>query len=105
MFNLFVLENLKQYAVLKAIGTRNGRLIGMVFLQALIVGFVGFSIGLFGAACFFEFAGRSPTFTGFFLPWRIAVASAVAAAGIITLAALVALRRLLFVDPAIVFRG
>jgi len=105
MFNLFVLENLKQYAVLKAIGTRNSRLIGMVFLQALIVGFVGFSIGLFGAACFFEFAGRSPTFTGFFLPWRIAVASALAAAGIITLAALVALRRLLFVDPAIVFRG
>lgn len=105
MFNLFVLENLKQYAVLKAIGTRNSRLILMVFLQAAIVGFVGFSVGLFGAACFFEFAGRSPTFTGFFLPWRIAVISGMVAAVIIILAALVALRRLLFVDPAIVFRG
>ncbi|MEI8210967.1 MAG: ABC transporter permease [Planctomycetota bacterium] len=105
MFNLFVLENLKQYAVLKAIGTRNSRLIMMVVLQAAIVGFVGYSVGLFGASCFFEFAGRSSTFTGFFLPWRIAVLSAIVAAAIIGVAALIALRRLLFVDPAIVFRG
>ncbi|MBM3963495.1 MAG: FtsX-like permease family protein [Planctomycetes bacterium] len=106
MFNLFVLENLKQFAVLKAIGTKNSRLIGMVFLQALVVGFVGYSIGLFGASCFFEFAGKNnPNFTGFYLPSRVAIASGAVAAIIILIAALIALRRLLFVDPAIVFRG
>jgi len=105
MFNLFVLENLKQFAVLKAIGTSNMRLIGMVFLQAAVVGFVGFSVGLFGATMFFETAGKSPTFQGFYLPWYVAAGSGAIAAAIIVLAALLAMRRVLFVDPAIVFRG
>jgi putative ABC transport system permease protein len=105
MFNLFVLENLKQFAVLKAIGTTNIRLIGMVFLQAAVVGFVGFSLGLFGATMFFETAGKSPTFQGFYLPWYVAAASGGVAAAIIILAAMIAMRRVLFVDPAIVFRG
>ncbi len=105
MFNLFVLENLRHFAVLKAIGMRNSRLIAMVLLQATVVGCVGYSVGLFGAACFFEFAGRNPNFAGFFLPWRIGLASGGVAAAIICMSSLVALRRLLFVDPAIVFRG
>jgi putative ABC transport system permease protein len=105
MFNLFVLENLKQFAVLKAIGTSNLRLLGMVFLQASVVGFVGFSLGLFGATMFFETAGKSPTFQGFFLPWYVAAGSGAVAALIIVLAAVFAMRRVLFADPAIVFRG
>jgi len=105
MFNLFVLENLRHLAVLKAIGTRNSKLILMVLLQAGVVGFVGFSLGLFGAAFFFESAGRNSNFAGFYLPWQIGVISGLVAAAIICLASLVALRRLLFVDPAIVFRG
>lgn len=105
MFNLFVLENLRHYAVLKAIGTRNYRLIGMVGLQALVVGIVGYGVGLGAAAAFFEFAGRNPNFAGFFLPWQIAIASGGVAAAIIALASLLALRRVLFVEPAIVFRG
>ena len=105
MFNLFILENLRHFAVLKAIGTRNSRLMAMVFVQALVVGFVGYSVGLCGAASFFEFAGRNPNFAGFFLPWQIGLASGGVAAAIILLASLVAMRRLLFVDPAIVFRG
>jgi putative ABC transport system permease protein len=105
MFNLFVLENLRHFAVLKAIGTRNHRLIGMVALQALVVGVVGYGTGLGAAAAFFEFAGRDPNFAGFFLPWQIAIGSGAVAAAIIAIASLVALRRVLFVEPAIVFRG
>lgn len=105
MFNLFVLENLKHFAVLKAIGTKNIRLVGMVLLQALVVGLVGYSIGLGGAAMFFEFAGRNPNFSGFFLPWQVGLASGLVAAFIIMVAALFALRRVLVIEPAIVFRG
>ncbi len=105
MFNLFVLENLRHFAVLKAIGTTNFRLIRMVMLQAGVVGFVGYGVGLGAAAAFFEFAGRSPNFAGFFLPWQVAIGSALVAAGIILFAALVAMRRVLFIEPAIVFRG
>jgi putative ABC transport system permease protein len=105
MFNLFVLENLRHFAVLKAIGLRNSKLVAMVFLQAIVVGFTGFSLGLCGAAAFFEFAGRSPNFAGFYLPWWIGAASGGVAAVIILISSIFALRRLLFVDPAIVFRG
>ncbi len=105
MFNLFVLENLRHFAVLKAIGTTNTRLLSMVLLQATVVGFIGYSVGLGGAAMFFEFAGRNPNFTGFFLPWQVGLGSGSVAAGIIALAAVFALRRVLFIDPAIVFRG
>lgn len=105
MFNLFVLENLRHFAVLKAVGTRNSRLIWMVAIQAAVVGIVGYGFGLGAAAAFFEFAGRNPNFAGFFLPWQIAIVSGVVAAAIIALASLLALRRVLFIEPAIVFRG
>lgn len=105
MFNLFVLENLRHFAVLKAIGTKNSKLLVMVLLQALVVGFVGYSIGLGGAAMFFEFAGRNPNFTGFYLPWQVGLGSGLVAAMIIMIAAVIALRRVLFIEPAIVFRG
>lgn len=105
LFNMFVLENLKQFAALKAIGVRNGRLIGMVLLQALTAGTVGYAAGIGAAAAFFEIAGNSPTFRGFYLPWQVAAASACVACGIMVLASLFGLRRVLFVDPAVVFRG
>lgn len=105
MFNLFVLENLRHFAALKAIGIKNRRLLMMVLLQAAVVGLVGYALGLGAAATFFETAGRSPNFRGFYLPWQVAVASGFVAAGIMLLASLVALRRVMFVDPAIVFRG
>ncbi len=105
MFNLFVLENLRHFAVLKAIGVKNTKLLLMVFLQAIVVGFVGYGVGLGGAAMFFEFAGRNPNFTGFYLPWQIGAASGIVAAAMIILASAFALRRVLVVEPAIVFRG
>lgn len=104
--NLFVLENLKQFAALKAIGVRNRRIVGMVLVQAAAAGLVGWALGLGAAAAFFQFAGQGdPNFRGFTLPWFVAAGSAVLAAGIMTTAAAVGLRRVLFVDPAVVFRG
>lgn len=104
--NLYVLENLKQFATLKAMGVRNHRIVGMVFAQAAAAGTVGWALGLGAAAAFFQFAGEGdPNFRGFSLPWTVAAASAVLAATIMMFAVAVGLRRVLFVDPAIVFRG
>lgn len=106
-FNMFVVENLKQYAALKAMGLTNGRLIGMVLLQAGVIGVIGYLIGLGATALFFEMATASPTsfFRGFYLPWQIALGVAVVATLIMLITALVSLRRVLVVDPAVVFRG
>jgi putative ABC transport system permease protein len=91
---------LKHFAVLKAL--ERGTVVWSAWQgsRQLPIGFVGYSVGLFGAACFFEFAGRNPNFAGFFLPWQVGIGSGAVAAAIILLASLVALRRLLFVDPA-----
>src|SRR5258708_12259587 len=53
-FYLFVLENLKQFGALKAIGVTNWRITGMILMQALVVGTVGYCIGIAMTAAFFE---------------------------------------------------
>jgi putative ABC transport system permease protein len=104
---MFVVENLKQYAALKAMGVTNGRLIGMVVLQATVIGAIGYLIGLALTAFFFEMATSSPTsfFRGFYLPWQIALGVAGVATLIMLMTAILSLRRVLVVDPAVVFRG
>ncbi len=105
-FYLFVVENLKQYGALKAIGVSNGRILLMVLLQALVVGVIGYSLGIGLAAMFFEFTGKNvPALRGFFLPWEVAAGAFVAIMTIVLLVSVFSVRKVLVVDPAIVFRG
>src|SRR5205814_4566780 len=53
-FYLFTVENLKQFGALKAMGVANSRILGMIFLQALVVGVIGYGIGAGLTAGFFE---------------------------------------------------
>lgn len=105
-FNMFIADNLKQFGALKAIGATNGRLIGMVLTQAAVVGVTGFGIGLGFAALFFEVATRGTSaLRGFFLPWWVAAIVAALIVLIMILATFGSMRRVMTVDPAIVFRG
>lgn len=105
-FNQFVMENLKQYAALKAIGVRNGKLLAMTFAQAFFVGVIGYGIGLGIAALFFSTVPKkSDALRGFYLLPEVAIGVAVLAVLIVTVSTLVSMRRVLVVDPATVFRG
>ncbi|MEM6458412.1 MAG: ABC transporter permease [Planctomycetota bacterium] len=106
-FNQFVLENLKQYAALKAIGVRNGKLLLMTLGQAAFVGTVGYGLGLCAAAIFFSqwVAQQSDALRGFYLLPEVAVGVAVLAVLIVTASTTLSMRRVLTVDPATVFRG
>ena len=53
-FYLFTIENLKQFGALKAMGVSNLRLVGMILLQALVVGLLGYGIGIGMTAVFFD---------------------------------------------------
>ncbi len=104
-FNMFVAENLRQYGALKAMGLSDVRLVGLVLLQGAVVGTMGFGIGLGLAASFFTFATQPPgALRGFSLPWWVAVDDAGLTALIVLLAMFASLRRVLVLDPAIVFR-
>jgi putative ABC transport system permease protein len=105
-FYIFVLENLRQFGALKAMGVANRAILGMVTLQALVVAGIGYGLGIGFSAAFFEITGRAAvSLRGFGMPWEVMAGTAVAVLVIILLASLASIRRVLVVDPAIVFRG
>jgi putative ABC transport system permease protein len=104
-FYLFTVENLKQFGAIKAIGVTNWRLVGMILLQALTVGIIGFSIGTGMAAEFFDFFGRQIATRGIILMWQNVVLTGTCIGLVMVLASVLSLRRVLVLEPAIVFRG
>lgn len=105
-FYLFTIENLRQFGALKAMGVNNWRLIGMILLQAGVVGGIGYSLGIGMTAMFFELTDKLlPDLRGLHLPLQIAAGTATAVLVIITLASFVSLRKVLTLEPAIVFRS
>lgn len=104
-FYLFTLENLKQFGALKAMGVGNWRITGMVLLQATIVGLIGYGLGIGMTAAFFEGTKNVTALAGFYLPWQVAAGAAAAVGLIIVLSSVLSLRRVLLLEPAVVFRG
>jgi putative ABC transport system permease protein len=103
-FYTFTLENLNQFGSLKAMGVSNLRIVGMVLLQGLVVGLIGYGIGVGLAALFGE---TFPRFTriAFCMSWQVLAGTAVAVAIIVVLSSLVSIRKVLYLEPAVVFRG
>lgn len=104
-FYIFTLENLKQFGALKAIGVTNWRITGMILQQAMLVGAIGYSIGIGMTATFFEVTKDNLDLRGFSLPWQIAAGTGAAVFFIVIIASLVSVRRVLVLEPAVVFRG
>ena len=105
LFHLFITENLKQYAVIKAIGVKNSRIVGMVLLQAFVAGITGYAIGMGMAALFFHYASQSNSFWGIVLRLDVALYSLVLSILISFVTSIFSLRKVLVLDPATVFRG
>lgn len=103
-FYLFTLENLKQFGALKAMGTTNRRLMGMILLQALVVGAVGYAIGMGLAATFFVVA-RTDATRGIVMLWQVMAGTGVVVLLIVMFASLLSIRKVLVLEPAMVFRG
>src|SRR5262245_47992971 len=104
-FYLFTVENLKQFGALKAMGVGNLQLVGMILLQGLVVGVVGYGLGMGLAALFFESTSGIVHLAGFYMRWQVMLLTAVAVLVIVVLASLLSIRRVLVLEPAIVFRG
>ena len=99
----FTVDNIKYFAALKAMGARDGQLLGMILLQATIVGAIGWGIGV-GLASLFGFLLRD-TELSFLLTWQLLVISGGAIMVICVLSALLSIRTVMRAEPAIVFKG
>ncbi len=104
-FYLFNLENLKQFGVLKAIGVSNLRIVGMILMQAAIVGAIGYGLGISMTAAFFEATKSNLDLRGFRLLPSVMQGTAAAVFLIIFLASAFSVRRVIVLEPAVVFRG
>jgi putative ABC transport system permease protein len=102
-FYNFTLDNLRHFGALKAMGASNTTLLGMILLQALVVGSIGYGLGV-GAASLFGYLLGS-TELAFRLPWQLLVVSAAAVTTICIFSALISIRKVITLEPAIVFKG
>jgi putative ABC transport system permease protein len=101
MFFNFTQDNLRHFAVLKAIGASPRQLLGMVLLQSFIVGVIGYGIGV-GLAS--GMALISPTFQIKFTP-TLLVFSAGGVVLICIVSAVISLLKVLRLEPAAVFKA
>ena len=105
IFYQFTLENLKHFAVLKAMGASASRLVSMVLTQAIVAGAIGFGIGIGVTAGFSLMIQKSAQQTELdsILPWQPIAGSGAAMLVCILLACLLSVRKVITVSPARVF--
>ncbi len=104
-FYLFTLANLCQFGALKAMGLTNRALVGMVTLQASLVGLLGYGIGLGGAAVVIAVSTNAPHLAGYDLTFPVAAVVAVLVVCIMLATAAASLLKVVVLEPAIVLRS
>jgi len=102
-FYSFTMENLRQFGLLKAMGTSNWTLLQMILLQATVVGSIGYGLGV-GLTSLFGWAMRN-SILAFNFPWELLVFSGLGVTLICIFAALISIRKVIALEPAVVFKG
>src|SRR5262249_20236760 len=102
-FYLFTIDNLKQFGALKAMGTTNARIVGMILLQATVVGLLGYGLGVGLAALFGETTRGGEL--AFYTPWELLPITGASILVICILSSVLSVRRVIVLEPAVVFRG
>lgn len=102
-FYTFVLDNLRHFGALKAMGASNATVLRMLVIQVVVVGLVGYGIGLGAASAtgvLFDRIGLA-----FRMTWHIPAIGAVAVLLCCLAAGLFGMVKVLRLEPAIVFKG
>ncbi|MGE4280257.1 MAG: ABC transporter permease [Magnetospirillum sp.] len=104
-FYNFTNDNLRHFGVMKAMGAGSGMLVRMILVQALYLGLTGFGLGAgAGAAMGFNLARVDPHLV-FRMPWQLIAVGGVAALSVVIVAALLAIRKVVRLEPAQVFKA
>lgn len=102
---LFIVESLKQFGALKAMGIPNRGILRMILLQAVLVGGIGYGLGVGLTAIFFITTGNITHLAGLHKTWLALLGTGAAVAVIVVATSIVSARRVLMLEPAVVFRG
>lgn len=99
----FTVDNLPFFGIFKAMGADNSTLMKMVLLQALFVSAVGWGIGM-GATALFGYITKG-TELSFSMPLFLYLLSGASILLICLIAAALCMRKVVTIDPAIVFKS
>ena len=102
-FYNFTLDNLRHFGALKAMGAPNTTLLGMTLLRASMVGSIGYGLGVRAASLFGYLLCDAEL--AFRLPWQLLVVSAAAVTIVCIFSAVISIRKVIALEPAIVFKG
>jgi putative ABC transport system permease protein len=102
-FFSFIVDNMRYLGILKAMGASNKLLFQMILTQTFLVGAIGSGIGM-GIACLTSILAKNSELA-FYLPWQIPVITVLATSVITLITAMTSLRKVLRLEPGIVFRG
>lgn len=105
VFYQFTTENIRHFATLKAMGAGSTVLSMMVMLQAVVVGLIGFGMGVGAAGIFTLIARITESELSAVMPWQLAAGSFVATLLTILMGSVLSIRRVLKVPPGVVFSG
>jgi len=104
-FYLFTIDNLRQFGTLKAIGVADRTLVGMILLQALNAGAIGFAIGTGMEVTFVEIFLHKIATRGLILFWQSVAIALACIVFVVLVASWLSIRRVLKLEAATVFRS
>jgi putative ABC transport system permease protein len=99
----FVHDNLRHLGALKAMGARNRQLVGMILAQAGLAGFIGYGLGV-GLAALFGMSVQGSELA-FLLSADRLINAGIAVLVVVLLSSALALRSVIRLEPAVVFRS
>jgi putative ABC transport system permease protein len=99
----FVHDNLRHLGALKAMGARNRQLVMMILAQAGLAGVIGYGFGV-GMAALFGQAVKG-TELAFLLSGDRLISSGIAVLAVVLISSALALRSVIKLEPAVVFRS
>ncbi len=102
-FYNFTLENLKQFGALKAMGAGNLTIVNMILLQAAVTGLIGYGLGM-GLAALFGVVTKGGELA-YYMWWPVIPITGAAIVLICVLSSILSVRKVIVLEPAIVFRG
>jgi putative ABC transport system permease protein len=97
------MDHIREYGTLKAMGAPNSYVLGVIMQQAVIAATMGYIIGM--AVSLFVVHGASSGGANILLSWQTAVGLFFLTLAMCTSAAVVSVKKILSLDPAIVFKG
>lgn len=102
-FYQFTHDNERYFGALKAMGATNFMLLKMILLQAMVVGVVGYGLGV-GAASLIGYLSSNSELS-FLMPPNLLLFTSVAVLVICLFSALISIVKVMRLEPAIVFKS